>query len=128
MSRPTKYSDDLSETIITALELGNTRKTSYMLAGISADTFAAWMKRFSAFSASVKAAEQKAIARNVGLIQQAAAKNWKAAAWFLERKDPDNWKQRTQLDVLDLRKLSEEDLDTVEEIAKRAAIASDDPD
>lgn len=123
MARPTKYSDELAKKIVDALELGNTRKTSYMLAGISADTFAAWLLRFSAFSASVKAAEQKAIARNVGLVQQAAIKDWKAAAWFLERKDPDNWKERKGVDI-DLTRLTEEEFEELERIRDKAAVES----
>lgn len=123
MARPTKYCEPLADAIVSALELGNTRKTSYMLAGISADSFAAWMKKFDSFRAAVKAAEQKAIARNVGLINSAAVKNWKAAAWFLERKDPDNWKQRTQVDVVDASLLTDEELDTLEKMHQRLANA-----
>lgn len=126
MARPTKYSDELATQICKALTAGNTRKDSYTMAGISADTFAAWLKRFSAFLVSVKAAEAEARVRNVAIINNAAVKNWKAAAWWLERKDPDNWRARSQVDLVDLRKLSDEDFEAYAEIAERAALASSD--
>lgn len=121
MARPTKYSEDLAEKICNLLEGGNTRKTAYTVAGISHDTFAAWLLKFSAFSERVKRAEQVAIARNVVVIQAAATKQWQAAAWFLERKDPDNWKQRQGLDI-DLTKLSDEELEQLERIRDKAAV------
>lgn len=43
------------------------------------------------FFEAVKTAEAQAVARSVATIQAASRKSWQAAAWWLERKHPDEW-------------------------------------
>ena len=94
MPRPTKRNDEVEKKICQLLAAGNTRTTSAIVAGISDDTLVRWVRRFAGFAEVVKRAEEEAVARNVALINQAASKSWQAAAWWLERRRPDDWKDR----------------------------------
>lgn len=50
------------------------------------------------FFESVKKAEAQAVARNVAVIQSAAKDSWQAAAWWLERKYPQEWGKKDRLE------------------------------
>jgi hypothetical protein len=69
------------------------RKTSWWppckLAGLGFTTFNDWREEDSFFAQKIEFVEAQAIERNLALIQQAALKDWKAAAWLLERRHPD---------------------------------------
>ena len=86
-----------------ALVAGNTYKVACVLSGISERSFMRWKaeglkaKRGSLgwqFLQLIKGAEAKAIHRNVMVIQTASKKNWTAAAWWLERRCPDDFGRR----------------------------------
>lgn len=95
--RPTKYNAQTQEKIANALSAGNTRKDSAAYAGISEDTFAIWLARYSDFSDAINKAEADAAVRNVAIIGKAAqAGTWQAAAWWLERRRKTDWAQRNE--------------------------------
>ena len=106
MTRRTKLTLETQANIIKALKAGNNRKDSSLYAGISEQTFYTWMKRgregespYAEFLESVKIAESQAVVRNVAIIQKAAEETWQAAAWWLERKRPDEWARRQRMDI-----------------------------
>ena len=66
-------------------------------AGISQDTFGRWRKQSADFAEEVKKAEAEAIARNVTVIQKAAGTSWQAAAWWLERRHPNDFARTERL-------------------------------
>lgn len=47
--------------------------------------------------------EESVIVANCAIIRRAAPKEWRAAAWLLERRRPDDYKLRQALDVTDLK-------------------------
>jgi len=96
MSKAYKQTPETVEKILQFLRAGNTRKTASIASGISEDTFARWLKETD-FADQVKQAEEMATARNVGLIMQAAAKDWRAALAWLERRRPADWKERKDI-------------------------------
>jgi predicted DNA-binding protein YlxM (UPF0122 family) len=118
--RPTKLTKELIEEIAQYLRAGNYIETTAALVGINRDSIYEWLKRgnaeiervsksnrarirkreeiFVEFTDTVKKAQAQAEAMLVGLIGQAAQKNWTAAAWRLERKYPDKW-GRTERNV-----------------------------
>jgi len=98
MARRSKRTPEREKKIIDLLKAGNTRKTSYTAAGITDKTFAAWLKT-SDFSDAVKVAEEEAVARNVMVIANAAKKSWQAAAWWLERRRPEDYARRDNYDI-----------------------------
>ncbi len=116
--RPTDLTPEMQEAICRDLAIGTPRSCAAVRAGITYGTFKNWINRgetgeepFLAFLASVEKAEADAEARNVGMIQKAAAGQivverttvehpdgsvetrekfappaWTAAAWWLERR------------------------------------------
>ena len=98
--RPTKYNIERVQKIMNALSAGNTRRDSCAYAGISEDTFAAWLKDKPDFSDSIEKAEADAAVRNVSIIAKAAQEGtWQAAAWWLERSQPKKWSKQTNVEL-----------------------------
>lgn len=93
------------ERALQALRAGNTRRDAIDYAGIAVDTFYRWLEDDQTFSDAVRLSEAAAVVGNVTLIAQAAKKDWRAAAWLLERhpRTKQDWKR---IDELDVRKLS----------------------
>lgn len=52
------------------------------------------------FYETLKKGRAKAMIRCLTLIQTAAQQNWQAAAWYLERVDPEHFARKDRLDVL----------------------------
>ena len=118
--RPTKLTTELMNEIAQYLRAGNYIETTAALVGIHRDSVYEWLKPrnaeiervsksnranirkreaiFVEFTDTVKKAQAQSEAMLVGLIGQAAQKNWTAAAWRLERKYPDKW-GRTERNV-----------------------------
>lgn len=145
MARPTKLDRDIQNDIVIAIRAGNYIETAAAYAGISKNTLYDWLRRgarererlannkrakprkaeqpFVEFSDAVEKALAEAEVRDVALIAKAAAEQWQAAAWRLERKFPTRWGKRMSLEhsgpeggpiemqgIADLTQLSEEEL------------------
>ena len=82
--------------LIKAVAAGNTYQTSCRVMKVSHSTFQHWREMDPTFQAAVEEAEAEAIVRNIAVIQLAAqsGKHWQAAAWWLERKYPQDWALR----------------------------------
>ena len=100
MARPSKFTPEVTETIIKALQIGATYKDAAEAAGVDYDTYNEWIKagkaaksgKFYEFSELVKRTEAQARLNYLSTIAQAAAKgDWKAAEAFLKRRDRANW-------------------------------------
>ena len=111
---------------------GNTRRASYLSAGITDRTFASWLQRFSEFSDAVKKAEAEAEAAHVRNIGTAARMgNWTASAWWLERRRHQDWGKVDRVEVT-IRQVAEkiaaeQGLDPAELIAEAERIVSGAP-
>lgn len=92
--RRSKYTPEIVERICSVLADGNTRRTAAAVVGIDENTLLRWIHRHADFAERVKTAEQEAVRRNVAIIQRAAERTWQAAAWWLERRFPDEFGQR----------------------------------
>lgn len=97
--RPTKRTPAVVGRLLSALRSGNTRRTACIYAGIDESTFQRWNKADAVFAAEVKGVEEEAVLRNVAHINVAAAKSWQAAAWWLERRLPQEWGRIDRLAV-----------------------------
>lgn len=114
--RPTKLTPELQASVVEAIRAGNYVETAAAFAGIDKTTLYDWLRQgatagsgpYHEFSHAVKAAQAAAEVRDVMLIGKAAATQWQAAAWRLERKFPDRWGRKVQ--VGDLAKLSDAEL------------------
>ena len=80
--------------LLKAVAAGNTYQTSCRVMKVSHTTFQHWREMNPAFKLEVEQAEAGAISRNVAVIQEASKKYWQAAAWWLERKYPEDWALR----------------------------------
>ena len=96
--RPSKHTPEVVARIVQAIATGNTRRHSCAYGGISEDAFSAWLKTKPDFAAAIKKAEADAVVRNVAIIEQAARITWQAAAWWLERRYPDDYAKRERLE------------------------------
>jgi hypothetical protein len=99
MARPKKLTADLQAQIATALRAGNTKRAAASYAGVGETTLYVWLDRNAEFRAAVRKAEADAEVRNVTLVQRAAESTWQASAWWLERRHPDTWALRQQVEA-----------------------------
>ncbi len=89
MGRPSKYSEDVVFEIVESLAVGATRTDAYTLAGITHTTFHRWLKDDkNGFRAAIAHAEARCkIMLHRCIVTAAIKKDWKAAAYMLERID-----------------------------------------
>lgn len=114
MARPTKLTKVLIKKLSGYIAKGNYQETACYLAGVSPSTFYNWKvlaERVAAgetdenadllleFLESIKKAEAKAEAKRIALIDKQAADDWRAAAWYLERRYPKRWGRSDRLNV-----------------------------
>ena len=110
MGRPSKLTPAVHDIIVQALASGCYRETAATCAGIAVSTFYNWMERGEAdiehgkktpymeLVEAINKAEAQAELDALEMIRKAAPKNWNAAAWMLERKNPAKWGRRTAVE------------------------------
>ena len=97
--------------------------------GISYETYRTWQTEKPVFSVAIKKAEAECKAARIATILKASEKSWQAAAWWLERRCPDEYGRMPKpepLNAVTYEELEREDrwCKTIEEA--RAACARDD--
>ena len=106
MARRTRLTIQLREKVANALALGAYRKDAATFAGIADATFRRWLKRgvkeasgpYAEFREAVVDAEARAKMLAMGCVTKAIrGGDWKAAAWYLERKHPHQFADKSQL-------------------------------
>lgn len=106
MSRPTTLSKLTAKRLCAILSEGNTIETACAACGISGRSFHNWMERggrektgpYFQFFQSATRARARAKQRYTKLITRAATRDWKAAAWLLERMFPQEYGRSTRED------------------------------
>jgi len=94
-----KKTDPRIEPLLTALRAGNTRRAAARYAGIHSTQFYRWLEG-TAFRAQVERAEADAEVRMLTKVAQAAnGGDWKAAAWWLERRLPADYGRRERIEL-----------------------------
>ncbi|MFC1639820.1 hypothetical protein ACFL3B_03540, partial [Gemmatimonadota bacterium] len=107
--RPTKLTPELAETIVEAIRGGNYAQVAAATAGISEMTFYSWLKRgtdepdsiYGEFAEAVLTASGEAEQEKLDRLRrevQADDGDWKAAAWWLERRFPKRWGKQQRLE------------------------------
>ena len=107
--RKTKLNADVQKRICDALQKGNTRRVACLVGGIAEQTLSNWLNKgenprlkkdgspykedepFIEFLGSIKKAEATAEQEALVHIKNAMPDSWQAAAWYLERKRPQDW-------------------------------------
>jgi hypothetical protein len=96
MGRRSKYTPEVEQRILQAIELGATYELAASYGGITFETFRVWRKTKPAFSEGIKAAEGKGAIKWLAKIEAAANDHWQAAAWKLERRYPNDYGKTVQ--------------------------------
>jgi transposase len=116
MARPSKYTPERQARVLEALRAGSSYRDAAEYAGIDQDTLIAWRKRYADFSEAVVAAEASVAIRAVLTIRQAFADgDWKAAAFWLERRRNKEWGRQVKVELIN----------TVREMARAAGVDED---
>lgn len=97
--RRSKLTPERQEGIVQALKAGNYLEVAARANGIDQSTLHDWVNRgerektgkYAEFAKAIRDAEAFAENRCVTLVATAAQTDWKAAAWFLERKHAQKW-------------------------------------
>lgn len=97
--RPTKRTPETEAKLLRALRKGNTRRAACAHAGIGESTLNDWVNEFPEFSAACTRAENESEFGFVDVIQECANNgDWKAAAWWLERRRKAEYSVKQEID------------------------------
>lgn len=130
ISMPTKLTPELHERIVNLIKAGNYDETAIAVVGVSTNTFYEFMKKgkepgrnkHTRFFTAVEKAKAWSEARDVSIITKNTEKDWRVAAWKLERKHPKRWsRQRKEFKPpgkLDSNVSSTEHIELLRECAK----------
>jgi transposase len=100
MPARSKYTLKRRDAICAAVATGCTYRQAALVAGISYETFNEWRKTKAQFSDALEKAEAQGVLSRLMRIQNAAREGaWQADAWWLERRQPEQWGKRDKLDV-----------------------------
>lgn len=104
MARPTDCTPELTAALCAELKLGMSIRAACQHVGIDDSTFRKWMMRgadgeepFVTFRTEATQAKSDGVRALVVTVRKAAASDWRAAAWILERREPDDWSKRTEI-------------------------------
>lgn len=122
--RKSKYTPEKAAEIVKLLSGGATIKDTCAYVGITDDTLSNWCKRDSEFSESVNKARATGKIECAALVRQAARSNWQAAAWFLERSDPEHWGRRDAMKITLEYGLTPDQINRIARILAEAGEAS----
>lgn len=96
--RKSKYTPQVTEKIFEALQCGCTRRAACASAGIGESTLNDWLNAYPEFSAACTRAEDLAEVGYTKVIQECSVNgDWKAAAWWLERRRKEEFSSRAEL-------------------------------
>lgn len=152
MGRKEIYSEEKAKRAIEVIRLGNSNRAACRVAGISEDTLARWLKNKADFAEHFARAEAEAELEHVAAIKKAITRqvqktkikqvplesgkmmkitevtvyeevDWRAAAFMLERRNPEDWQQRDRLDIGDATGVADAIRGIAEGIGKRLAKA-----
>ena len=101
--RPPSIDPRVEECILMALRRGSFPSTAAEAAGVPKQTFSDWMRKgarqrrgiYKEFYERVLEAMAEGEIRALGKVQAAADRDWKAAAWLLERRFRARWARQT---------------------------------
>ena len=94
----TKLTPERADKLVALLKGGHYRSAACAAVGVSDRTFRTWMQkgedgdvRWAEFAQRVREAETESESRAVVQIQLHGKKDWRALAWWLERRFPTRW-------------------------------------
>lgn len=94
-----KLTKQVKQKVKECLELGMNYKDTCAVAGISFETFNTWRKKKPEFSELVTSAEAKCAETALKSVRVGQIKDWRAGAWWLERRRPEEYREKKELIV-----------------------------
>jgi hypothetical protein len=106
IGRRTKLTPEIQSKLVQAISLGTSYEAAATYAGVSRETVRSWLRRgeretrgiYHEFAEAMKVADGKATVACLATIRSAAQNDWKAAAWLLERRHPNEF-GRARLEI-----------------------------
>lgn len=101
--RPIELTTRVAERVCAELRLGLSISSACAAAGIGVSTYHEWRARacegppFSDFADATTEARAQGTRGLEIVVRKAAATDWRAAGWMLERRAPDEWSRRTEV-------------------------------
>lgn len=116
-----KFTTELATKFVDIVRRGNFRETACAQVGITSRTLRNWLsaaakgdERYAQFVAELDAAEAEAESTMVLAVRKAGLSDWRAAAWYLERRGAKRWGFKAQVEFSVQEELSRI-LDVVEQ-------------
>lgn len=107
MGRPSKYSAERAAQIVEAVRGGHWFEDACLDAGVSPSTVNGWVRAgdeageggLYEFACALRKARREANAPHLANIHSAEEKDWKAAAWYLERKERKRFGPQVKVEI-----------------------------
>lgn len=96
LGRKPIYNKDLVAEVKKQLSIGMSRGDVWQIVGVSESQFYVWMNKFPEFEEAVRSGEFACKQRAIVRIQNAMKRSWAAATWWLSRKFPDEFADRSK--------------------------------
>ena len=91
--------DACISTVLNHVAAGLTVRDACRMAGVGRSTFYAWLAADKGLRSRLRKAESSGVAEHLANIRRAAEKDWRASAWWLERRHPAKFANRRQVKV-----------------------------
>jgi hypothetical protein len=99
--RPSKLTPALRQRTKELIELGMNYNDVCLSIGITKETFSQWRKKFPDFLDLVESANAKVKEIALKSIRVGEMRDWRAAAWRLERRFPEEYKEKKEIELHD---------------------------
>jgi transposase len=104
--RHSKLTAGVQEIFVETIARGGTQKAAAAMAGVGRETLRIWMQRgrageepYASFEEAIRVADARAQDRRVRIIDEASEEDWRAAAWWLERRHPEDWGRQDRVEL-----------------------------
>lgn len=101
--RKGKYTPELVAEIVGVIRIGGTDADACARAEISSETFYEWMREKAGFADEVTRARANGKLERIARIKEHGKDDWRADAWYLERRYPQEFAQQLVIKVTPLQ-------------------------
>jgi transposase-like protein len=99
VARPVKFTPERQQRVLEAITAGATRHAAALHAGVDDATLYRWLARSESFATLVARAEADVEIRHAANIAVAAQTDWRASAWWLERRRSADYGQQARIEL-----------------------------
>jgi hypothetical protein len=136
--RPSKKTREVEAKILSGISEGLPLHAAAALGGVHYDTLLQWRKEDPDFEQQVKVANSRAIETTMEMIRAAVPTDWRAGAWILERRFPEDFSRPevqlntqintfNQLNQVDVAQLLRDNLEPLQALLHGKTLPAPDP-